>query len=85
MTINAKSNTQLSGFYVIYNGSTQHETNGTHGISHLLEHLMHNRNSKMYSTFDRYGITHNAFTSSTDVVFHITGLDTMVNKLKYDF
>ena len=40
MIINLKSQTDLSGFYVVYEGSTNLEKSGWFGISHLMEHLI---------------------------------------------
>ena len=40
MIINLKSQTELSGFYIVYYGSTLLEDRGIFGISHLMEHLM---------------------------------------------
>lgn len=85
MIRNIKSPTELSGFYIVYNGAVQNETPGIRGISHLMEHLVHKGNEPLYNTFSSVGITHNAFTSNTDVVFHITGLDTFVDKYKERF
>ena len=39
MIINLKSQNDLSGLYIIYEGSTNLETPGFYGTSHLLEHL----------------------------------------------
>ncbi len=36
MIINLKSQTDLSGFYVVYEGSTNLEKSGWYGISHLM-------------------------------------------------
>ena len=36
MIINLKSKTELSGFYVVYEGSTNLEKKGIFGVSHLL-------------------------------------------------
>jgi len=47
--------------------------------------LLHGQNRDMYDIFDNNAITNNAYTSNTDIVFHITGLDTLVNKYKYKF
>ena len=37
--INKTNETDLSGFYLVYRGSTNLEKKGWYGISHLLEHL----------------------------------------------
>ena len=80
--INLKSETNLSGFYVIYRGSTMYEKLGIRGISHLMEHLVYKSIDYLLDDFDRYGIANNAYTSGTEVVFHITGLDEHVMKFK---
>ena len=40
MIVNVKSETGLSGFYIVFGGSTMNEKPGSYGISHLLEHLI---------------------------------------------
>ena len=40
MIINLPSQTDLSGFYVVFEGSTNIEQKGNFGISHLMEHLL---------------------------------------------
>ena len=38
MIVNLKSQSNLSGLYVVYEGSTNIEKKGNLGISHLMEH-----------------------------------------------
>jgi predicted Zn-dependent peptidase len=85
MIINLKSQTDLSGFYVVYEGSTNLEKKGWYGISHLLEHLMCKNFDHLQEDFDRGGIDWNAYTSSNEIVFYLTGLDEKVNKWKGEF
>jgi predicted Zn-dependent peptidase len=85
MIINLKSQTDLSGFYVIYNGSTNLEKPGWYGISHLMEHLVCKSFEHLQDDFDRDGITWNAYTSSNEIVFYLTGLEEKVSKWKNDF
>ena len=40
MIINLKSQNDLSGFYIVYEGSTNLEKPGWYGLSHLMEHLL---------------------------------------------
>ena len=80
--INLKSQTDLSGFYIIYKGSVQNEKSGIFGISHLMEHLVYKSIDFLIDEFDRYGISNNAYTTDTEIVFYITGLDEYVNKYK---
>ena len=81
--INAKSKTDLSGFYIVYHGSTMLERPGIYGISHLMEHLMCKNYEDLEKNFEEDGIISNAYTSSDVICFHITGLDQYVNKYKY--
>lgn len=85
MIINISSQTSLSGFYVVYEGSTNLEKKGWYGISHLLEHLCLKSFEHLQEDFDRDGIDWNAYTSPNEIVFYLTGLDEKVNKWKYKF
>ena len=78
--INVKSPTDLSGFYVVYNGSVQNEKKGWYGLSHLMEHLMYHRFDDLLDDFDKDGISSNAYTSDNNIVFYMTGLDEYLNK-----
>jgi len=80
--INLKSETDLSGFYIVYRGSTMNEKLGSRGLSHLMEHLVYKSIDYLLDDFDRYGIANNAYTSGTEIVFHITGLDENVMRFK---
>ncbi len=85
MIINLKSKTDLTGFYVIYEGSTNLEKPGWYGISHLMEHLVCKSFDHLQDELDRDGIDWNAYTSSNEIVFYLTGLDERVNKYKNKF
>ena len=85
MIINLKSETELSGFYVVYEGSTNLEKKGNFGISHLLEHLCCKSFDHIQEDFDKDGIDWNDFTSGNEIVFYLTGLDEKVNKWKNEF
>lgn len=85
MIINLKSKTDLSSFYVIYEGSTNLEKPGWRGISHLMEHLMCKNFENLQDSFDNDGISWNAYTSNNEIVFYIKGLDKKVDKWKYKF
>jgi predicted Zn-dependent peptidase len=85
MIINLKSQTDLSGFYIVYEGSTNLEKKGWYGISHLMEHLMCKNFDHLQEDFDKDGIEWNAYTSSNEIVFYLTGLDEKVNKWKGEF
>jgi predicted Zn-dependent peptidase len=85
MIVNLKSQTDLSGFYVVYEGSTNLEKKGWYGISHLMEHLMCKNFEHLQEDFDKDGIDWNAYTSSNEIVFYLTGLDEKVNKWKGEF
>lgn len=85
MIINLKSESNLSGLYVVYEGSTNLEKPGWYGISHLMEHLMCKTFFHMIQDFDRDGIQWNAYTSSNEIVFYMTGLDDKINKHRKDY
>mgnify|MGYP003630441778 CR=1 FL=1 len=78
--INLPSPTDLSGFYVVYKGSTNLEKKGIYGISHLLEHLVCKSLDPYQDEMDMLGITQNAYTSGNEVVFHMKGLDESISK-----
>jgi len=84
MLINLKSQTDLSGFYMVYYGSTLLEKRGNYGISHLMEHLMCKNFEKLRETFEKEGIDWNAYTSSNEIVFYFTGLDEYLDKRRYE-
>ena len=83
--INLPSQTDLSGFYVVYRGSTNLEKKGIYGISHLMEHLVAKCMDPYQNELDRLGIDFNAYTSGNEVVFHITGLDRSLSKWRNKF
>lgn len=85
MIINLKSQTDLSGFYVVYEGSTNLEKKGWYGIAHLIEHLVAKNLDHLQEDFDKDGIDFNAYTSSNEIVFYMTGLEEKVQKWKYKF
>jgi predicted Zn-dependent peptidase len=84
MIINLKSQTDLAGFYIVYEGSTNLEKSGWYGISHLLEHLMCKNFEHLREDFEREGIDWNAYTSNNEIVFYFTGLEEYLNKRKYE-
>lgn len=83
--INLKNPTDLSGFYVIYKGSTNLEKKGIYGISHLMEHLVCKSLDPYQDELDRLGISHNAYTSGDEIVFHMKGLDKSISKWRNKF
>lgn len=83
MIINLKSQTELSGFYIIFEGSTLLEEKGIYGISHLMEHLMCKTFFSLMEDFDRDGISWNAYTDSNLINFHFTGLESRLSKYRY--
>jgi predicted Zn-dependent peptidase len=85
MIINLPSQTNLSGFYVIYEGSTNLEKPGWYGLAHLMEHLVCKNFDHLQEDFDKDGIDWNAYTSGNEIVFYLTGLDEKVNKWKGEF
>ena len=82
MIKNIKSKTALSGFFIVYKGSTLNESKGTYGINHYIEHLLSKTFDKYEEKFNIDAVTYNAQTSANEVIFFINGLDNKVNKWK---
>ncbi len=82
MIYNIKSQTDLSGLYLIYDGSTLLETPGIYGISHLMEHLVCKAIDDLNDDFDRDGISWNAYTEANLINFHFTGLEESLSKYR---
>jgi len=82
MIINLKSQNDLSGFYIIYEGSTNLERKGNYGISHLLEHLVCKTFFNLLEDFDRDSIDWNAYTDNNLINFHFTGLESKLDKYR---
>lgn len=85
MTENIKSTNNLSGLYIVYNGSCNLERPGIYGISHLMEHLVCKAFDHLQDEFDAEGISWNAYTSSNEIVFHWTGLEENLSKYRDKF
>lgn len=79
---NIRSNTAMSGFYIVYKGGASIERDGNRGISHLMEHLMCKSFDKHADALVQNGIMTNAFTSNDRVAFFIKGMDRYVNEFK---
>jgi predicted Zn-dependent peptidase len=85
MVTNIKSTTGLSGFYIIFDGSTMNEKPGWFGISHLCEHLICKSFEHLQNTYQQKNVKWNAYTSVDNVVFFMKGLDRHINEYKNDF
>lgn len=82
MVINLKSQTELAGFYIVYEGSTLLETEKNFGIAHLCEHLLCKSYQHLQDEFQQKAITWNAYTSNNNVVFYIHGLSDLIEPYK---
>lgn len=82
MIINLKSQNDLSGFYIIYEGSTNLEKPGWYGLSHLMEHLLTKTFYNLLEDFDRDSIDWNAYTDNNVVNFFFTGLESKLDKYR---
>jgi predicted Zn-dependent peptidase len=85
MIVNVKSQTGISGFYIVFDGSTMNEKPGWYGLSHLMEHLMCKSFEHLQNTYQQKNIKWNAYTSNTEVVFFMKGLDRHINQYKKEF
>src|SRR6478735_3750631 len=75
MIVNLKNETNLSGFYIIYKGSTSLKTKGNQGASHFWEHIKCRCIDDLMNEFQENSIIWNAYTSDNEIVFHFTGLE----------
>lgn len=82
MIVNLKSMTDMSGFYIVFDGSTYIETPGIYGTSHLMEHLQCKNFEHLRDELESNGIDWNAYTSSGNIVFYFTGLEKNLNKYR---
>lgn len=83
--INIKNDIELSSFYIVFDGSSMNEKPGWYGLSHLMEHLVCKSFKHLWEDFQRYGISWNAYTSSTEIVFYMIGLKEHIEKYRYEF
>ncbi len=83
MIINLKSQTDLAGFYIVYEGSTNLEKPGWYGVSHLGEHLVCKLFDGLREDFQKYSIDWNAYTSNNEIVFYFTGLEECLAKYRH--
>lgn len=82
MFINLKSQTDLSGFYVVFDGATNLETEGTRGTSHLIEHIICRSFRDLRDELLRHAIDWNATTTVNNLVFHFTGLESSLARFR---
>ncbi len=75
MIKNLKNETDLSGLYFVYNGSTNLEKKGIYGIAHLMEHLKCKAFDDLHDELQANAISWNAYTTDNQVVFYFTGLE----------
>ncbi len=82
MIVNLKSKTDFSGFYIVYDGSTNIETDGIRGATHLLEHLLCRQFKDLREDLQSSGIDWNATTSNNHMRFYFTGLEDQLKKFR---
>jgi predicted Zn-dependent peptidase len=85
MIENIKSSNELSGFYIIFQGSCNLERPGIYGLSHLMEHLVCKSFDHLQDELDENGISWNAYTSGNEIVFYWTGLEENLSKYRGKF
>lgn len=83
--LNIKSQNELSSLNIVFRGSTNNESYGIYGISHLMEHILCDGYKHLEKDFERYGLNVNAYTSDSEIVFHISGLDEYVYKFSEEY
>lgn len=82
MIVNLKSKTDFSGFYIVFDGSTNIETEGIRGATHLLEHLLCRQFKDLREELQSSGIDWNATTSNNHMRFYFTGLEEQLSKFR---
>lgn len=85
MNFFTKGNNELATMYLIYESPVLQETPDLMGISHLLEHMMCCSMDDLNEELDQHGLTLNAFTSTHEVVYHLSGLDEELAKYRDTF
>ncbi len=87
--ITQKSETDNSSIYLIFdNGSGLTQTSegkNYRSMMHYMEHLVFEDINKYLQEYSDNCITYNAYTSTYNTVFHLDGLDDILNKYIYDF
>lgn len=77
-----KSNIKQLGYQaIVFKRNTIAEPVEYKGINHLIEHCMCGQFPKIEYILQKNGIEYNAYTSDTEVVFYISGLNKNVNKV----
>lgn len=84
MIINLKSKSEFSGFYIVYEGSTNIETDGIYGISHYLEHTICYFFERFREDFERDSIEWNATTDLNKIIFYFVGLEEHLSKYRHE-
>lgn len=85
MRINAKSQTELSSYSILYDDCVLRERPGVYGISHLLEHLICTEIKPMEPELEQYAVHWNATTGNERVMFFLMGLNDCVSRFAERF
>jgi len=80
-----KTENEMSAVYVAYESPVANEDSSSHGISHLLEHIICESTTDIEEEYDENCLETNAFTSDNYVVFYLSGLSEKLAKYKDDF
>jgi len=82
MIVNLKSKSELSGLFIVFEGSTNIETPGIYGISHYLEHTICYFFKKYRGDFIKDSIEWNATTDLNNITFYFIGLEEHLSKYR---
>lgn len=75
----------IGKFTVAFLNISANETSGFRGVSHLCEHVMCEGLRHLEEDFLKDGLVYNAYTTSADIFFFITGLDDKLKTIKEKF
>lgn len=70
----------MSGYYVIYKGSSAAEDTLSKGATHLVEHLICRRLEPLVRELNLFAVKFNATTSDDYICFYILGLEEFIDK-----
>lgn len=70
----------MGAFEIHFRDCFAKEKDGEHGLSHLVEHCMCEQVKKFENKMKEYSVSWNAYTTSDEIVFFISGLDKYIKK-----
>lgn len=82
MYVYEQNNLQMTSLFIVFDAGSMFEPKGRCGTMHLMEHMVCKNYDDLRDTLQENGITSNAYTSDSKVVFFFKGLESKLSKLK---